>query len=110
MREEILEFVAERLDGHKPILATVFGDTVAEQIKFLSVWRFSPIRKNKRSKVGVLLLRNYRRGRLPCGDQERAEFLNFRLSNQNLSALANDHDNFAIAIFEYTSVNLETIA
>ena len=46
----------------------------------------------------------------PLEFQIAPEFLNFRLSNQNLSALANKHDNFAIAMFEYNLVNLVMIA
>ena len=46
----------------------------------------------------------------PVEFQIAPEFLNFRLSNQNLSALTNKHDNFAIAMFEYNLVNLVMIA
>ena len=33
-RIEVLEVVAERIEGRKPLLATVYGDTITEQIEF----------------------------------------------------------------------------
>jgi len=33
-RIEVLEVVAKRIDGRKPLLATVYGDTITEQIEF----------------------------------------------------------------------------
>jgi 4-hydroxy-tetrahydrodipicolinate synthase len=33
-RIDVLEVVAKRIDGRKPLLATVYGDTITEQIEF----------------------------------------------------------------------------
>ena len=33
-RVDVLEIISKRLNGRKPLLITVYGDTVAEQINF----------------------------------------------------------------------------
>jgi 4-hydroxy-tetrahydrodipicolinate synthase len=33
-RQEVLEVVAKRIDGRKPLLVTIYGDTITEQIEF----------------------------------------------------------------------------
>ena len=80
-RIEVLEVVAKRIDGRKPLLATVYGDTITEQIEFSKqsnskrrVGTDAPasLAENGRCKVGGLLLRDYLGGRLPGWDSECA--------------------------------------
>jgi len=118
-RVEVLETVAHRLDGRKPLLTTVYGDTAAEQIEFSR-------RAIQCGASGLVLQppsRGIDEGRLadffsqviaavdcPVGIQNAPEFLGFGLSNQSLIALANNYENFAIAKLECTAVSLEAIA
>jgi 2-keto-3-deoxy-L-arabinonate dehydratase len=118
-RVEVLEVVAERLDGRKPLLATVYGDTAAEQIEFSrcavqcgasGLTLQPPSQKIDEARLVDFFSEIIAAVDCPVGIQNAPEFLGFGLSNQSLIALTNDHENFAIAKLECTAVNLEAIA
>ncbi len=118
-RVEILETVAERLGGRKPLLATVYGDTAKEQIEFskraLQCGVSGLTLQPPSQKIDEASLLNFFSEIIsavdcPVGIQNAPEFLGFGLSNRSLVAIANDHENFAIAKVECTAVNLEVIA
>ena len=118
-RVEVLKVVAERLDGRKPLLATVYGDTAAEQIEFSrcavqygasGLTLQPPSQKIDEARLAGFFSEIIAAVDCPVGIQNAPEFLGFGLSNQSLIALANDHENFAIAKLECTAVNLEAIA
>jgi 2-keto-3-deoxy-L-arabinonate dehydratase len=118
-RIEVLEVVAKRIDGRKPLLVTVYGDTPAEQIEFskramqsgaTALMLQPPSQKIDDAKLADFFSKVIAAVDCPVGIQNAPEFLGFGLSNQSLIALANDHENFTIAKLECNAVNLECIA
>ncbi len=118
-RIEVLEVVAKRIDGRKPLLATVFGNTITEQIEFSkraiqsgasALMLQPPSQKIDDAKLVDFFSEIIAAVDCPVGIQNAPEFLGFGLSNQSLIALANDHENFTIAKLECNAVNLESIA
>ena len=118
-RIEILEVVAERIDGRKPLLATVYGDTVTEQIEFSNraidcgasgLVLQPPSQEMDDAGLARFFSEVIAAVDCPVGIQNAPEFLGFGLSNQSLISLANDHENFTIAKLECNAVNLESVA
>ena len=118
-RIEVLDVVAKRIDGRKPLLATVYGDTTAEQIEFSkraiqsgasALTLQPPSQKVDDAKLAEFFSEVIAAVDCPVGIQNAPEFLGFGLSNESLIALANDHENFTIAKLECNAVNLESIA
>lgn len=118
-RVETLEIVAKRLDGRKPLLTTVYGDTTKEQIDFskraIQCGASGLTLQPPSQKIDEASLLNFFSEIIasvdcPVGIQNAPEFLGFGLSNKTLIAIANKHKNFAIAKVECTAVNLEIIA
>mgnify|MGYP000081694183 CR=1 FL=1 len=118
-RIEVLEVVAKHIDGRKPLLATVYGDTTTEQIEFSkraiqsgasALMLQPPSQKMDDAKLAGFLSEIISAVDCPVGIQNAPEFLGFGLSNQSLIALANDHENFTIAKLECNAVNLESVA
>ena len=118
-RIEVLEVVAKRIDGRKPLLATVYGDTTTEQIEFSkraiqsgasALMLQPPSQKMDDAKLAGFFSEIISAVDCPVGIQNAPEFLGFGLSNQSLIALANDHENFTIAKLECNAVNLESVA
>jgi len=118
-RIDVLEVVAKRIDGRKPLLATVYGDTITEQIEFSkqaiqngtsALMLQPPLQKMDDAKLVGFFSKIISAVDCPVGIQNAPEFLGFGLSNESLIALANDHENFTIAKLECNAVNLETVA
>ena len=118
-RIDVLEVVAKRIDGRKPLLATVYGDTITEQIEFSKQAIQSgtsalilqpPSQKMDDAKLVGFFSKIISAVDCPVGIQNAPEFLGFGLSNESLIALANDHENFTIAKLECNAVNLESVA
>ena len=118
-RVEVLEVVAKRIDGCKPLLVTVYGDTITEQIEFSkraiqsgasALMLQPPSQKMDDAKLAGFFSEIISAVDCPVGIQNAPEFLGFGLSNQSLIALANDHENFTIAKLECNAVNLESVA
>ena len=118
-RIDVLEVVAKRVDGRKPLLATVYGDTITEQIEFSKQAIQSgtsalilqpPSQKMDDAKLVGFFSKIISAVDCPVGIQNAPEFLGFGLSNESLIALANDHENFTIAKLECNAVNLESVA
>ena len=118
-RIEVLEVVAKRIDGRKPLLATVYGDTITEQIEFSkraiqsgasALMLQPPSQKMDDAKLVGFFSKIISAVDCPVGIQNAPEFLGFGLSNESLIALANDHENFTIAKLECNAVNLESVA
>lgn len=118
-RIDVLEVVAKRIDGRKPLLATVYGDTITEQIEFSkraiqsgasALMLQPPSQKMDDAKLVGFFSKIISAVDCPVGIQNAPEFLGFGLSNESLIALANDHENFTIAKLECNAVNLETVA
>ena len=118
-RIEVLEVVAKRIDGRKPLLATVYGDTITEQIEFSkraiqsnasALMLQPPSQKMDDAKLAGFFSEIISAVDCPVGIQNAPEFLGFGLNNQSLIALANDHENFTIAKLECNAVNLESVA
>ncbi len=111
--------VAERLDGRKPLLVTVYGDTAAEQIEFSKpalqcgasgLTLQPPSRKMDEASLMGFFSQIITSVDCPVGIQNAPEFLGFGLSNQSLISLANKHENFSIAKLECSAINLEGVA
>ena len=118
-RIDVLEVVAKRIDGRKPLLATVYGDTITEQIEFSkqaiqngtsALMLQPPSQKMDDAKLMGFFSKIISAVDCPVGIQNAPEFLGFGLSNESLIALANDHENFTIAKLECNAVNLESVA
>ena len=118
-RIDVLEVVAKRIDGRKPLLATVYGDTITEQIEFSkqaiqsgtsALMLQPPSQKMDDAKLVDFFSEIISAVDCPVGIQNAPEFLGFGLSNESLIALANDNENFTIAKLECNAVNLETVA
>jgi 4-hydroxy-tetrahydrodipicolinate synthase len=118
-RIEVLEVVAKHIDGRKPLLATVYGDTTTEQIEFSkraiqsgasALMLQPPSQKMDDAKLVGFFSKIISAVDCPVGIQNAPEFLGFGLSNESLIALANDHENFTIAKLECNAVNLESVA
>ena len=118
-RVEVLEVVAKRIDGCKPLLVTVYGDTITEQIEFSkraiqsgasALMLQPPSQKMDDAKLVGFFSKIISAVDCPVGIQNAPEFLGFGLSNESLIALANDHENFTIAKLECNAVNLESVA
>ena len=118
-RVEVLEVVAKRIDGCKPLLVTVYGDTITEQIEFSkraiqsgasALMLQPPSQKMDDAKLAGFFSEIISAVDCPVGIQNAPEFLGFGLSNESLIALANDHENFTIAKLECNAVNLESVA
>lgn len=118
-RIEVLEVVAKHIDGRKPLLVTVYGETAAEQIAFSKRAMQSgasaltlqpPSQKINDARLADFFSEIIAAVDCPVGIQNAPEFLGYGLSNQSLIALANDHENFTIAKLECNAVNLESIA
>ena len=118
-RIDVLEVVAKRIDGRKPLLATVYGDTITEQIEFSkraiqsnasALMLQPPSQKMDDAKLAGFFSEIISAVDCPVGIQNAPEFLGFGLNNQSLIALANDHENFTIAKLECNAVNLESVA
>ena len=118
-RVEVLEVVAMRIDGCKPLLVTVYGDTITEQIEFSkraiqsgasALMLQPPSQKMDDAKLVGFFSKIISAVDCPVGIQNAPEFLGFGLSNESLIALANDHENFTIAKLECNAVNLESVA
>ena len=118
-RIDVLEVVAKRIDGRKPLLATVYGDTITEQIEFSkqaiqngtsALMLQPPLQKMDDAKLVGFFSKIISAVDCPVGIQNAPEFLGFGLSNESLIALANDHENFTIAKLECNAVNLESVA
>ena len=117
-RIDVLEVVAKRIDGRKPLLATVYGDTITEQIEFSkqaiqsgtsALMLQPPSQKMDAAKLVDFFSEIISAVDCPVGIQNAPEFLGFGLSNESLIALANDHENFTIAKLECNAVNLESV-
>ena len=118
-RVDVLETVAGRIAGRKPLLVTVYGDTPSSQIDFAS-------RAIQNGATALILqppAEQLEDGPLtdffseiiasvdcPVGIQNAPEFLGFGLSSESLITLARNHENFAIAKLECTSVALQPVA
>ena len=118
-RVEVLEVVAKRIDGCKPLLVTVYGDTITEQIEFSkraiqsgasALMLQPPSQKMDDAKLVGFFSKIISAVDCPVGIQNAPEFLGFGLSNESLIALANDHENFTIAKLECNAVNLQSVA
>jgi 2-keto-3-deoxy-L-arabinonate dehydratase len=118
-RIDVLEVVAKRIDGRKPLLATVYGDTITEQIEFSkqaiqngtsALMLQPPSQKMDDAKLVGFFSKIISAVDCPVGIQNAPEFLGFGLSNESLISLANDHENFTIAKLECNAVNLESVA
>ena len=118
-RIDVLEVVAKRIDGRKPLLATVYGDTITEQIEFSkqaiqsgtsALMLQPPSQKMDDAKLVDFFSEIISAVDCPVGIQNAPEFLGFGLSNESLIALANDHENFTIAKLECNAVNLQFVA
>ena len=118
-RIDVLEVVAKRIDGCKPLLVTVYGDTITEQIEFSkraiqsgasALMLQPPSQKMDDAKLVGFFSKIISAVDCPVGIQNAPEFLGFGLSNESLIALANDHENFTIAKLECNAVNLESVA
>jgi len=118
-RIDVLEVVAKRIDGRKPLLATVYGDTITEQIEFSkqaiqsgtsALMLQPPSQKMDDAKLVDFFSEIISAVDCPVGIQNAPEFLGFGLSNESLIALANDHENFTIAKLECNAVNLQSVA
>ena len=118
-RIDVLEVVAKRIDGRKPLLATVYGDTITEQIEFSkqaiqsgtsALMLQPPSQKMDDAKLVGFFSKIISAVDCPVGIQNAPEFLGFGLSNESLIALANDHENFTIAKLECNAVNLQPVA
>jgi 4-hydroxy-tetrahydrodipicolinate synthase len=100
-------------------LATVYGDTITEQIEFSkqaiqngtsALMLQPPSQKMDDAKLMGFFSKIISAVDCPVGIQNAPEFLGFGLSNESLIALANDHENFTIAKLECNAVNLESVA
>ena len=118
-RIAILGVVAKRLEGRKPLLVTVYGDTVTEQVEFSKraiqsgasgLTLQPPSQKRDDGSLKHFFSEVIDAVDCPIGIQNAPEFIGFGLSNHSLVSLANDHDNFTIAKLECNAVNLEAIA
>ena len=118
-RIDVLEVVAKRIDGRKPLLVTVYGDTITEQIEFSkqaiqsgtsALMLQPPSQKMDDAKLVDFFSEIISAVDCPVGIQNAPEFLGFGLSNESLIALANDHENFTIAKLECNAVNLQSVA
>jgi len=118
-RVDVLEIVSKRLNGRKPLLVTVYGDTVAEQINFsqysIQCGASGLILQPPSQKMDEVNLVNFfseiiASVNCPVGIQNAPEFLGFGLSTQNLIYLANNFENFTITKLECSAVNLESVA
>jgi 4-hydroxy-tetrahydrodipicolinate synthase len=118
-RQEVLEVVAKRIDGRKPLLVTIYGDTITEQIEFskLAIQNGASalMLQPPSHKMDELTLIDFFSKIIeavdcPIGVQIAPEFLGFGLSNKNLIQLANEHENFKIAKLECNAVNLASVA
>ena len=118
-RVDVLEIVSKRLNGRKPLLVTVYGDTVAEQINFsqysIQCGASGLILQPPSQKMNEINLVNFfseiiASVNCPVGIQNAPEFLGFSLSTQNLIFLANNYENFTITKLECSAVNLESVA
>ena len=118
-RIKTLEVVAERVDGRKPLLTTVYGDTVTEQIEFskraIQSGATALILQPPTKKMDGISLADFFSEIIsaidfPVGIQNAPEFLGFGLNNHGLIALANEHENFTIVKLECNAVNLESVA
>lgn len=118
-RVEVLEVVAKRIDGCKPLLVTIYGDTITEQIEFSkraiqsgasALMLQPPSQKMDDAKLAGFFSEIISAVDCPVGIQNAPEFLGFGLSNQSLISLANNHENFTIAKLECNAVNLESVA
>ena len=92
-----------------PLLATVYGDTITEQIEFSkqaiqsgtsALMLQPPSQKMDDAKLVDFFSEIISAVDCPVGIQNAPEFLGFGLSNESLIALANDHENFTIAKLE----------
>jgi len=118
-RSVALSEVAHRIDGKKPLLVTVFGNTPSEQIAFASksveAGASALILQPPVEKLDDVSLRNFFAeviSEVDCtiGIQNAPEFIGFGLSNQSLITLASEHKNFRIAKLECTAVALDVVA
>ena len=118
-RIEVLEAFAKRVDGRKPLLTTVYGETVTEQIEFSNraiqngasaLILQPPSQRMDETSLSSFFSRIIAAIDFPVGIQNAPELLGFGLSNQSLIALANKHENFTIAKLECNSVILDTVA
>ena len=118
-RVDVLAIVSKRLNGRKPLLVTVYGDTITEQINFskysIECGASGLILQPPSQKMDEANLINFfseiiASVNCPVGIQNAPEFLGFGLSSQNLITLANNHENFTITKLECSAVNLQTVA
>lgn len=115
-RMDVLNRVSQRLDGRRPLMVTVYGDTPEEQIAFARRAIGSGATALLLQPPGTPLedapLKAFFATVLdaldcPVGIQNAPEFLGFGLSPASLTALARAHGNFAVAKLECTAVALE---
>ncbi len=118
-RADTVRSVAERIDGRKPLLVTVYGNTPQQQILFakraIDYGASALILQPPAEPLSDAQLRAFFSTVMesiscPAGIQNAPEFLGFGLSNESLISLAQEHDNFAIAKLECTAVALEPVA
>ena len=118
-RQEVLEVVAKRIDGRKPLLVTIYGDTITEQIEFSklaiqngasAVMLQPPSHKMDELTLIDFFSKIIEAVDCPIGVQNAPEFLGFGLSNKNLIQIAKEHENFKIAKLECNAVNLASVA
>ena len=118
-RYETVKQVAARIDGRKPLLVTVYGNTPQEQISFaekaIDCGASALILQPPAEPLNNDLLKQFFSTVIesvgcPVGIQNAPEFLGFGLSNKSLIDLAVNHNNFALAKLECTAVALEPVA
>ena len=117
-REVVLESVANRLEGRKPLLVTVFGDKPEVQIEFArkavtlgasGLILQPPSEPLEDEKLATFFSTVIDAVDCPVGIQNAPEFLGFGLSHQSLIKLSKQHHNFKIAKLECTAVALNSV-
>ena len=118
-RLKILDVVSRQLNGRKPLLVTVYGNSPEEQ-KIFSATAIEhgatalilqpPADKLEDDDLSQFFSEVISSVDCPTGIQNAPDFIGFGLSNASLIALANSHNNFTIAKLECSAVALEPVA
>jgi len=118
-RLKVLDVVSRQLDGRKPLLVTVYGNSPEEQTEFcataIDYGATALILQPPKDKLEDGDLSHFFSEVIssvdcPTGIQNAPEFIGFGLSNASLIKLANSHSNFTIAKLECSAVALEPVA
>ena len=118
-RISVLEVVSGRINGKKPLLVTVYGDTPTHQIAFArqaidkgatALILQPPLIAIEDAQLSEFFAHVISSVDCPVGIQNAPEFIGYGLSHHSLIKLAKEHSNFRIAKLECSAVSLQPVA